>query len=157
MAVGYEAERPVGWYVSRIVKLSGERQRSLGLLGGVVAPSGETLAIGDLLEGERPLEDHRSYSATLTFPGLIPVKLKVELVVTSYSSNLVEIGLRPLERVPQRRIGAARYFDAAWAVLDAVVRASLLAPSTARQGRQEQRASRVSSVVRGARRLARAS
>lgn len=157
MAVGYEAERPVGWYVSRMVKLPGERQRSLGLLGGVVAPSGETLAIGDLVEPARPLDDHRTYGATLAFPGLLPAKLKVELVVTRYSSTLAEVGLRPVERVPQRRVGAARYFDAAWAVLDAVVRASLVAAPEAPSSRQAQKASRVSSVVRGARRLAKAS
>jgi hypothetical protein len=119
---GSDDDRPAGWYVSRVVHFPGEQVRALGLLGGVVTPSGATLSIGAPVERPTPLEDHVSYDATLHFPGLFPARLKVELVVARYGGSLAEIGLRPAGRVSQRRIGAERYFDAAWAVLDSLTR-----------------------------------
>ncbi len=126
MAVETESDRPVGWYVSRVVNLPSERAQLLGLLGGVVTPSGASLRIGKVVEhgAEQELEDHRSYSGTLSFPGLRAPKVKVELIVSRYSGKLAEVGLRPVSRISQRRIGAERYFDAAWAVLDGVVSAA---------------------------------
>ncbi len=127
MAVENELERPVGWYVSRVVNVPAGQAGAFGLLGGVVTPDGATLQIGDPIRRDAPMEDHRSYAATLTFPGVLPAKLKVELVVTRYSGSLVEVGLRPVTRVPQRRVGAQRYFEAAWAVLDALAAQDLTA------------------------------
>lgn len=116
------ADRHAGWYVSRVVNLQRADIRTLGLLGGVVTPGGATLRIGAAHAVDNALEDHQSYAGTLTFPGLVPVKVKVELVVTRYAPRLAEVGLRPMARVPQRRVSAERYFDAAWAVLDAIAR-----------------------------------
>jgi hypothetical protein len=117
-----EYEQPTGWYVSRVVNLPSSQIQALGLLGGIVTPSGAFLKIGEAVEHNLPLEDHQTYSATLSFPGIIPTKLKVELLVARYSGTLAEIGLRPIARVPQR-IGAERYFEAAWAVVEGVARA----------------------------------
>jgi len=122
MAVENESDRS-GWYVSRVVNLPRDRAESLGLLGGLVTPSGASLRLGEPVERERQLDEHRSYSGTLSFPGLLSTKVKVELVVTRYSGSLAEVGLRPVSRVPQRRLSAERYFEAAWAVLDGVARA----------------------------------
>jgi hypothetical protein len=124
-----ESVQNAGWYVSRVVNLPDEGADFLGLLGGVVSPAGATLRIGEPIERERPLEDHRSYAATLSFPGLFAGRVKVELVVARYSGSLAEVGLRPASRVPQRRIGATRYFEAAWAVLDAVAQAARAEPA----------------------------
>lgn len=154
MAVENASERPVGWYVSRVVNLKSAQVRTLGLLGGVVTPGGATLRIGEPVQRALPMEDHVSYAATLSFPGLLSTKLKVELVVSRYSGGLAEVGLRPTARVPQRRIGAERYFEAAWAVLEGLARA-------ARDGGDVQLAKGLpawtSSVARAGRRVARAS
>lgn len=122
MAVETELERPAGWYVSRIVNLPRSGTEAWGLLGGIVTPTGASLRIGGLVQRERSFEDYQSYAATLDFPGLLATKIKVELVVTRYSGGLAEVGLRPVSRIPQRRVGAERYFEAAWAVLEAITR-----------------------------------
>jgi hypothetical protein len=153
MAVQNESERPVGWYVSRVVSLRKGQARSLGLLGGVVTPSAATLRIGRPLDRPSPLEDHVSYAAVLTFPGLLPTKLKVELVVAGYGGSIVEVGLRPAARVSNRRIGAQRYFDTAWAVLEAL---SELAEAGQSEPADDQSAP-VSLAARASRRFARAS
>ncbi|MHB1784503.1 MAG: hypothetical protein ACYCTE_17805, partial [Acidimicrobiales bacterium] len=69
MAVENESERPVGWYVSRVVNVPAGQAGVFGLLGGVVTPDGATLQIGEPIKRELPMEDHRSYAATLSFPG----------------------------------------------------------------------------------------
>ncbi len=153
MAVENESERPVGWYVSRVVNVPAGQAGVFGLLGGVVTPDGATLQIGEPIKRELPMEDHRSYAATLSFPGVIAAKLKVELVVTRYSGSLVEVGLRPVTRVPQRRIGAQRYFEAAWAVLDALAAQDLRAAAESAADREAARFT----TARTSRRLARAS
>ncbi|MCU1495096.1 MAG: hypothetical protein JWO62_2860 [Acidimicrobiaceae bacterium] len=147
MAVENESERPVGWYVSRVVNLSSAEAQTLGLLGGIVTPDGAALRIGEPVLRERLLDDHQSYAGTLSFPGLLPAKLKVELVVTRFSGSLAEVGLRPVTRVPQRRIGADRYFEAAWAVLEGIAQAG--------QGAELESADRLAPRV--VRRFARAS
>jgi hypothetical protein len=153
MAVENELERPVGWYVSRVVNVPAGQAGVFGLLGGVVTPDGATLQIGDPIKRELPMEDHRSYAATLAFPGVLAAKLKVELVVTRYSGSLVEVGLRPFARVPQRRVGAQRYFEAAWAVLDALAAQDLKAVADGGAAREAMRFT----AGRPARKLARAS
>ncbi|HUY29699.1 MAG TPA: hypothetical protein VMV02_01740 [Acidimicrobiales bacterium] len=141
------AVRPPGWYVSRVISIPAEKVRALAPLGGVVAPDGVSLRIGGLVERALPLEDHVSYDATLVLSGRRPRRVKVELVVTRYSGNLAEVGIRPAARVPQRRVAVEQYFDAVWSVLDALARADHEAPQAPPAG----------ALHNAARRLARAS
>ncbi|HVC24521.1 MAG TPA: hypothetical protein VND23_02080 [Acidimicrobiales bacterium] len=140
--------RPGGWYVSRVISFPAAKVRALGPLGGVVAPDGATLRVGAPLERALPLEDHVSYEATLTPRGRRSRRVKVELLVSRYSAGLAEVGIRPLGRVPERRLGVEQYFDAVWSVLDALAR---------RDWAERVPAEQVGALQSAARRLARAS
>ncbi len=118
-----DAEQP-GWYVSQVVGVPAERVRAVAALGAVVASDGSTLRVGGLVARGLPLEDHVSYEGMLSLGGGMLRRMAVEVVVTRYSGSLAEVGIRPAAKVPSRRIGARRYFDSAWSVLDALARAA---------------------------------
>lgn len=138
------AEQAPGWYVSRVITMPAEKVRALGPLGGIVAPDGVALRIGQLVARPLPLEDHVSYEAVLSFPQGRRRRVPVELVVTRYSGTLAEVGIRPTGRVPRRRVGVEEYFDAVWSVLDALARSGSSSRATAAGGREPRSVARAS-------------
>jgi hypothetical protein len=111
-------DHAVSWYVSRRADVLPKELSELELPDSVVAPNGISLQI------VRPIvvddERYRSFDGVMTYPGALPSKVRVELDFNPYSSRLVEIGLRPANRVPWFFVSPQRYFDGAWGVLDSL-------------------------------------
>lgn len=114
----FATEQTVNWYVSRRVDVLSDDLHEVQLPDAVVGANGVTLTIG------RPIfvddEQYRCFDAVLTYPGVLSGKVRVEVDLNPYSSWLGEIGLRPASRIPRLLVSAERYFDGAWAVLDAL-------------------------------------
>jgi hypothetical protein len=105
------------WYVSHKVEMRSEDLCATQLPEVVVGSDGVSLKV------LKPIfvddEKYRSFQAVLSYPGVFPGKVRVELDLNPYSSHLGEIGLRTT-RVPRLFVSAERYFDGAWNVLDAL-------------------------------------
>jgi hypothetical protein len=111
-------EQVASWYVSRRVDVPSQDLRTVTLPEVVVAPNGVSLKIQRRIFVDD--DQYRSFEGVLAYPGVLSGKVRVELDLNPYCSQLGEIGLRPANRLPGLLVSAERYFDGAWSVLDAL-------------------------------------
>ncbi|HVC24394.1 MAG TPA: hypothetical protein VND23_01440 [Acidimicrobiales bacterium] len=114
----YGTERGISWYVSRRVDVAASDLPSAQLPTTVTGAGGVTLTILEPIFVDDA--QYRSFSGVLSFPGILPGKLRVEVDLNPYSSHFGEVGLRPARHAPRLLVSAERYFDGAWSVLDAI-------------------------------------
>lgn len=120
-AGGQQGGQGVNWYVSRRVEVPASDLPGLALPAEVTGAGGATLRILHPVFVDD--EHYRSFAGVLSFPGVLPGKVRVELDLNPYSSSLGEIGLRPARHAPRLLVGPDRWFDGAWSVLDALAEA----------------------------------